>query len=362
MRFFSKHKKKPSLVVSRRRVGAKQVRAKRKARRKPVSKRAAFLVLLAVAILAYLIAFGWYVFFSGAFAVSRISVESGSMEMREEIRAFAEGRLSGRIWWMFPKANTFFVREEEVESAIRDAFPSLRFVEVEKIFPDTLIISTEEREAVLVWCPLLLEARGEKPEAGEEERSGEKQEIDNDELMTENKENKSEEKFEVDEFERVNAAVSGDMRCFVIDDAGYAYRDTNLGSEFEGGRELILVIAMNGFAPPLGGEVLEEETVRLLSSIPRTFSEQLYIDVANIFRMPAQFSGEVTVRAEEGWDIRLGTDIPLGESAAMLKTFFLRAEEAENRESLRWVDVRVPERIFYAVEEEGEQVTVNSGQ
>jgi hypothetical protein len=339
-----------NVVVSRRRANPEKIRSRRKqspARRERTMRWLGRIFFVFI-VIGWVMAVGWYVLFSDAFRVLNVEVITESSRTREEIAGFVEEYLQKKVWGIFPGDALLLVRNSDMERAIGERFDSLRFVQVEKKLHHTVVISTEERSAALVWCPLQNYSDAKK----RAEKDDENKDFEIINTPTENIEALSRNTFESgeDEFESTIAAMSAENRCFVADASGDVYRETTFGSEFSNEYAIPIVIAMNGFAPPIGGEVLDEEAIRILSLIPKAFRESFYVETANVFRMPTSFAREVTVRTKEGWDVVIPTDMPLEESLLTIKTFLVRVDDAKNRSQLRSVDVRVSGKIFYVTE------------
>jgi hypothetical protein len=128
------------------------VRSPRRAQRRraprpgipPEAKR--FLIILALALLA-----AWWLFASGSFRVTEVRVEglsqNRSAEITEEVAdVVGHSRLLGLrrdSIWLWPTHG--------VEDRLRDQFPALKELKIERKVPHTVRISAREEPAGLIW-------------------------------------------------------------------------------------------------------------------------------------------------------------------------------------------------------------------
>lgn len=121
---------------------------------------------------------------------------------------------------------------------------------------------------------------------------------------------------------------------------------TNFAEEIHKETQKVFIVNMNGHVPSDGEIVLKQETIRFIAELPKIFRENLYMEIAEIIRIPSPFADEVTLRTQDGWDIKMRTDTSLEEAVTMIRTFLVRVLPQEKQNSIRWVDIRVPKKFI----------------
>lgn len=81
-----------------------------------------------------------------------VVVEGAETVEAEVIKEKGSAELSGRYFFVFPKANALLYPKKRVEADLREAFPKLKNVEIDLPNLHTLRIAVEERKPAALWC------------------------------------------------------------------------------------------------------------------------------------------------------------------------------------------------------------------
>ncbi|HEY4499438.1 MAG TPA: hypothetical protein VJH94_05280 [Candidatus Paceibacterota bacterium] len=85
--------------------------------------------------------------------ITSLVVEGNALIPTEAIRERANEALSGYYFLLFPKRNTFLFREKTLVSSLKDSFPAIGSLELQKISLSGLKIVVHERQPFAIWCP-----------------------------------------------------------------------------------------------------------------------------------------------------------------------------------------------------------------
>lgn len=375
MKIFGKKNKhvfsKSSVVVRNTFLSPSVPKRRKKVQRRSKQPTHRLIVSFFVFLTFYLIFVGYVLFFSQEFSLNTIEIETEQEETRQKAIDAMKIYFEKKIFGFLPRNTFFLVQNKEVEVFFSETFSSLEFVSVEKKFPHTIRISLEERNSLIVWCPLkkdvflsvLDNQKNTKNEelkennALEEEKKEEKETSSNEEelvcqgdaceavIQDEGEENG-------DEFDAIGEALSNNAECLIVDNFGKILGKTWFLDEIQKQEQKVFLAGMDGSIPKEGDSVLQADIVTLIDTLPKILQENLYIEIANIIRIPSPFADELTLRTQDGWDIHMRTDIPLEENITMLRTFLARVLPTEDQATVRWVDIRVPKKIYYAIKKD----------
>jgi hypothetical protein len=372
MKQIFKRKKVPAIILSRHRTRLKKNR-KRKKQRKTDGKYLIFRGLFFLSLFLYGGFFLYVLFLSPFFQMNILYSLQAQSELESEVKLFVSQYAQEKVFFLFPRESFFLFDEKHLYEELQIHFPLLREITVEKNFSlRRVYISGKEREFHIVWCPYKQKTVQEGEDDLEEntktivrDTSLEDQNADEgdasqvfQDLQEVGKDLDS--NFFFDEFESISTSLSQKEGCFSVDDSGQVHQQTDAFQEMRNNLSSIVLVGMNGYIPQENEEIFEEEIIAFFLELPLFMEENLYTPIVEVFRIPSPFADEVTVRTQEGWDLLLRTDISLEETASLLRTFFVRIADQDVRNRLRWVDIRIPGHIYYALDEIGGEEDENA--
>lgn len=84
--------------------------------------------------------------------ITTVRVEGTEVLDPEDVRLYVDGVLQGRVAWLFPRSSTLLIQIEKIEGAVKDAFPRIQSVRVERDGVEGLIVSVVEYKGSFLWC------------------------------------------------------------------------------------------------------------------------------------------------------------------------------------------------------------------
>lgn len=249
-------------------------------------------IVLALGVFGGLIALGaglWYLANLPYLSVDRIEVRGASFLPPEEIEAVLRDSIADRGWWGFiPRNNFFAVSGEALEHTLKQQFPAIKAVRVDKHFPHRLAVAVEERTLWGVYCV----AQG--------------------------------------------AESSGP--CFYLDTSGTAYEEL---SQFEG---WLLPVIYGGLPTAAGAQPVPQPTLHYFEE-----ARDALVPLKGVLLSAAISSStpsDVRLGLAEGWTLLVSTARPVPEWLQALETI-LEQEVGARRPELEYVDLRFGNKVFY---------------
>lgn len=86
------------------------------------------------------------------FQVVTVHVEGANVSDPVDISQFALNTLGGKYLWILPKTSVFLVNNDSIATAIKEVFPRLKEVEVDRDGASSLRVTVIEYPGVYLWC------------------------------------------------------------------------------------------------------------------------------------------------------------------------------------------------------------------
>ncbi|MBI2057523.1 MAG: hypothetical protein HYT63_00865 [Candidatus Yanofskybacteria bacterium] len=231
----------------------------------------------------------YLLFFSKLFYVKEVSIANQSFIPNQEIRQAIDELLAQKRFFVSGFSNLIFVESGKIQSLIVNNFPQAENVTVEKEYPHTVKVSLDGKTALGVWC-----------------------------------------------------FGAGDQdKCFYFDKNGVAF-ETSADSD---GPLLLRIEDEKGRFEKLGQAVAGKELLAFVLSI-RPELEKVKIDIKKI-TVPADEDFRVDTQTSEGWEIYFSARDDLKSQVNSLDVFLSQKISPEKRSQLQYIDVRIPNRVYY---------------
>jgi len=247
------------------------------------------LFLWLILVLAIVAGFVYFLFFSKIFYVKEVSIANQSFIPNQEIRQAIDDFLAQKKFFVSGFSNLIFVESDMIQSLIVNNFPQAENVVVEKKYPHTVSVSLSGKIALGVWC-----------------------------FMT-----------------------GVPDKCFYFDKNGMAF-ETSADSD---GPLLLRIEDEKGQFEKLGQAVADKELLAFVLSI-RPELEKAKIDIKKI-TIPVVEDFRADAETSEGWKIYFSIRDDLKSQVNSLNVFLSQKISPEKRNSLQYVDVRIPNRVYY---------------
>jgi len=237
--------------------------------------------------LLYVVFFSPYLFITATNITGAPAAEAQSLEL------FVNENLEGKYLWIFPKKDFFFISPRRLETKIKNAYPLVRAVTVKRIFPHSLDIQIDSREKIVLWCA---------------------------------------------------------SSCYHIHEDGSVVPKSDVFDKEVNLSQTLMIRDISEKAIPTGASVFPRQIFPFVTSLPDAISDRLGIEIEHSFTVSSRFADEQILKTKEGWEIYLSTERPLDSSLDALG-LVLEKEIIDNRTSLKYIDLRTENRIYYVFQE-----------
>ena len=245
------------------------------------------LVLIIGVIILVLVGLGYLVYGSSVFAIKQIDIANSSNAEKLAVRKVADDYLAQKHYYLPYFKNIFLVDVDQLSDTLAMAFPQARNINVAKHYLNGLSISLEKREALGIWC-----------------------------------------------YTQTNQCV-----YFSNDRLAFAEAAVSSGS---------LLLAINDQIDQpvaLGQSVTTPEMLAFILKLQLTLNRQAI--GFNKIIIPADELFRVNVVTSEGWQIYLNTNEDVIAQMSSLEIFMTQKLTADQRAKLVYLDVRIPDRVYY---------------
>lgn len=259
-----------------------------------------FLVLVFIGITVYTL------FFSHFMEIHSVDIDGIDKADPESVVDEIHSYLNEKKLLFLPQNNLLIFSSSDLVARLQKKFIKIQNIQVQKSFPDSIQVSIIERKALLVVCS-----------AGP---------------------------------------------CYIVNEEGVAYRGFQKEEDKISKDDLVKVIDENADPISIGDEIISAKDVEFMTELLFALKE-LGIEASSEYSLPSRVAQEVSVTTQEGWELHLSTESPLNQSMSSLAAFLSQTLEGEQRSRLEYVDLRVNNKIFYALKkEEGENAEENSAE
>lgn len=226
-------------------------------------------------------------FFSRWMAVTDVAVSQQSFVGNDEIKQRVFNYLNEKKWGLVPRSSNIFLADgQSIRALLRDSFPVLKAIAVHKKYFHGLMIEATHREAVGIWC------------------------------------------------------FKKQQECFYFDEEGMAFDQAADSS----GTLLLMVEDRVRENKKIGEQVAEPELTAWLLRL-RQALDGAKIGLAKAVIPAEQF--RVDIKTTEGWEIYFNVLDDLDSQIKALTVFLANKVSFEQRSQLQYIDVRIPQRVYF---------------
>lgn len=233
----------------------------------------------------------YVLFFSNFFDIREISISSGGESAfggkNQEVRSLVDGYLSEKKLSIPRFHNIFLADAGQISALIARQFPAAENIEVRKKYFHVLEIYLEQKEAIGTWC------------------------------------------------------YQKEKQCFYFDHQGTAFDSMTEAS----GALLLSISDERGQLEKLGRPVADGNILNLIFQAS-TQLQKIKVEAVK-FILPVSADFRLDVKTEEGWKIYLSTKDDLARQINNLEIFLAQKITLEKRSQLRYIDLTVPNRVYY---------------
>lgn len=232
----------------------------------------------------------YVLFFSTYLNVSSIVISGNNELSLEELKKVVENKKQGKYFGIIPKDNFLLIRSDKVKQLLSGEFRKIKEVSVSKKFPDTLMISLQERKALLVLC------------------SGE--------------------------------------NCFLIDENGIAYSQADFNSPELTQNHLIRISDKSLGEIKIGEEIATQNYILYVLKLKDSL-QNIDLAIEDEFWTPSLVADEINVKVRDGQELYFSTQFSL-ESAVKTLDIILKKEPLKTQQKdVAYIDLRTENKVFY---------------
>lgn len=247
--------------------------------------------LYGLIILFFLGAIVYSIFFSNFLAVTKIEVGGAEKLDPAEIRKIVEKEISGNFLNFIPGNNILLASKDSIGMKIIEKYKYTEKVEIEKEFPNKLVVQVKERKFILTLCS-----------AG---------------------------------------------NCAVVDSRGAVFTEADFEKSELGEKNMPVLFDEGNKSFILGDVVLEKEYFEYLLGISEKIKNELGINMESELRTPQIASGDIRAKTTEGWMVYFDKNIPLNKEVGMLKIVLENKIGPSQRSELEYIDLRAENKVYY---------------
>ncbi|MDP3995194.1 MAG: FtsQ-type POTRA domain-containing protein [bacterium] len=278
--------------------------------------------------------FGYFFLFSDSFEAKTIVVSGNRTIPKHELSAIVAKELDSRRWMFLPARNMLLLPEERIQEAIREQY-IVDHVGIARDWPFSVHIAIEEklsRVILRVKNPVRII---NEPRPDEEEGIG---------VATSTNENVSHNN--VTETEEQEREVRYTESYHLLDVNGIVVASGPVSELDLQELPIIEIIPKDASKIKPGLSVLSRDVVELIFELyQRIGASSKSISLAHV-SYDTDISQELSFTTQEGWQAILSTQIPLETQIQKLE-LALQEKIQDNRSTLQYVDLRVPDRVYF---------------
>lgn len=237
-------------------------------------------------------------FFSGFFSIQDI-IFTKETRYQDEIRQHIEKTLQGSYWGVVAKRHILFADEAEIEQSILETFKNIKSVHISKDASRRLQVNLMERDGMVLIC--------------------------------------------------------NGGGCASIDDEGAASRVAPQATFTQYNRDFVAIVDESN-TPIREGEIINSDSfVFFAKGIKKALKEKNGIE-ANGFYVPHPSASELKVKTENGWLLYLNPSVSLVTTSEALNIILAEEIKNENQICIEYIDLRIPDKVFYKLVDDCEEL------
>jgi cell division septal protein FtsQ len=260
-------------------------------RRETIVEKSQSHVLAIVLWAVFFLVCGYVLLFSQFLAIGKIEIVGTDRISKSDVQGLVEDELSGKHFFLWPRNDFFAVRPKEIEEILTERYPLIRTISVKRIFPDRLYVDIIERKHIVLW--------------------------------------------------------HSEGRVLMADEDGKVFHNDQALAE-ENVPYVLSVTDMSAQPTEEGQWVADQSCMSFVETIASALKERLGLDVGTEYSVASRFSGELRMTTSEGWELSVNTELPIETTLDTLALLFEKELPAEKRSGLKYIDLRVENRVYYA--------------
>ena len=249
--------------------------------------------------LAFLGVSGWTMFFSNYTELKKVEIITDKLD-KQPLRDISDN-YRGEFWFKYWSKNNFFsFPRKTLAQTLKEQFKTIRKVNFENKFPDTLIIKIEERKRIVIWCSR--------------------------------------------------------EQCFLIDETGSAFYQLQEGEIENRFKDYSVVIDKSNLEIQEGQKIEEGKLADFVLEIKELLKNEINLDIRRESETPSLIAEEIRVKTIGGWQIYFNLENDVNTQVELLKELFKTSFSQEEKEKLNYIDLRISGKAIYNLSDEKEEI------
>ena len=247
----------------------------------------------------FILTVAWTLFFSDLLDITKMEIVGLDKLEDASIREQVKNELTGKYFNLIKKNNLILFPEKKINKELQEKFKRIRKIAIKKKFAHEIIIEIDEINFKMLLCNL--------------------------------------------------------EQCVVLDEKGSAYMANNFSQEELMEDNLITVIDSSNAQINSESNPLEADFQEFILQLNDYITGETEIKLKNQYETPSKMSGDLKVETEEGWKIYFSESVGIEKEILMLKMILEHKIEKEQQKDLEYIDLRIPNKVFYKFKEGTEQ-------
>jgi len=283
-----------------------------------------------------------YLVFSSSWQIVRIEIEGCRAVKELSLKEELTKKISRKKWFIFPASSIFLFSNSAKENYLKDLFPRIKEIDIDKDWPDGLEVVIEEKKPAAVWCG---SDRIEIVEATTTEENILSLDIDGEE--SEEKSAVAKSYGEKKKKKKIKYIYTLDKNnCFYIDDEGGAFEQISDIELSLLNKSIIKLQEWRTNKIEIKKDKFSVDFLQYAKDLKEQISSVLSID-ADEFIVPNYLIKEIHLVMPQGWKIYFNTDDEISAQIEILRVVLNKKIPASEQAMFDYIDLRVGEKVFY---------------
>lgn len=232
----------------------------------------------------------YILFFSEFLLVMQIQINGTAAVNEQALKERVEQNMQRKYLNFLKKENLILIDKTKIANDLLDNFKRIKSVEISKKFPNTLVVSVQERDAMLIICA---------------------------------------------------------QNCFVIDEQGVPYMPADPQLDFIQANKFVTLVDDSNREIRIGEEVANPNFVQFALEAKKRLAEEANLETEDELHTPRIISGDVKLKTKEGWEIFLNQEIGMDKELEMLKVVLADKIDKNRKSDLEYIDLRLDNKVYY---------------
>jgi len=234
-------------------------------------------------------------FFSSYLALTNVRIDGAAIVPEGEVRESINRFLAQKYGTLLPRNTYLSVRPMKLALELQSEYPLFRSVLITRAFPHDVVVTLEERQTIVLWC--------------------------------------------------------GQSDCAHVLEDGSVVPRTEAYEREENRSRTVFLNDESTEGLRSGSGVFDGGFVTLVSTLKDSFRTRLGLETTDTVTFVSRFASELRYQTSLGFELYVSSRLPAEYTLATLELVLREEIPPEKHESLRYIDVRTENRVFYRLKD-----------